>query len=466
MKKQLFSIVIVAFCLISCHTKYDESMTYAKYAPIPNMLPNMDVAWSTETGFKDLAIVKATVQNDLQNNVINYGVGPQCGKIVVSVQEISDSLGVAGILWGLLDMYCHTMFGIPFCARHVHVALTFNIYNQNNEIIARYLYRGYQKRYLAIYYSKDSQTAIVLATRNALSEFHRDVNRDMQSLIAQLQPEGKKKKVIIEQQEEPVMSQSDVDINIPKSNTSNPNTFVVIYANEDYKRVGKVPFAKQDGQIFAEYCKTTLGVPEKNIHLVENATLNDMRSEIYWLSQICDAFNGDAKVIVYYSGHGIPDESEKTSYILPVDGDGNHVNSGYKLNDFYEDLGKMPAKMICVFMDACFSGMRKDGEALVPARGVALKAKSGVPQGNMVVFSAAQGDETAYPYTDKQHGLLTYYLLKKLQESKGDVTLQELGSYITNNVRKKSLVENNKPQTPCISPSSAVADTWQTWKLK
>ena len=103
---------------------------------------------------------------------------------------------------------------------------------------------------------------------------------------------------------------------------------------------------------------------------------------------------------------------------------------------------------------------------LASARGVALKARPGMPQGNMVVFSAAQGDETAYPYTEQQHGMFTYYLLKKLQETKGDVTLQELGDYITTEVKKQSVLENNKLQTPSVTPATAVYDTWQSWKLK
>ena len=65
---------------------------------------------------------------------------------------------------------------------------------------------------------------------------------------------------------------------------------------------------------------------------------------------------------------------------------------------------------------------------------MAIKAKSGQPQGKMVVFSAAQGDETAYPNNEEHHGMFTYYLLKKLQETKGEVTLQELGDYIVKNV--------------------------------
>lgn len=442
-------------------------MTYASYAPIPTILPNMDIEWERSKTFQNRPIVEATIQNDLEKNVINCGIGDTKGKIVVSINEISDSLRVPWILWGLLDMYTHTLMGVPFCTRNVHVQATFTIWNQE-KAIARYSYRGKAKRILGIYYTKDSKTAIVEATRDILSDLHCDINRDMSSLTAQLNPTKSNKPQLADnlEEENSEMNLPDVDINIPATHAKNSNTFVVVYANEDYKRVGNVPYAKQDGKIFAEYCEKTLGIPHKNIHVVENATLNEMQSEIYWLSQVCDAFEGNAKVIVYYSGHGIPNETEKSAYLLPVDGDGTRTESGYKLDDLYANLEKLSSSMVCVFIDACFSGMRKDGEALVSARGVALKTKPSTPHGNVVVFSAAQGDETAYPNYDEQHGMFTYYLLKKLQEAKGDVTLQDLSKYITTNVRQQSIVQNGKPQTPCVIPSTSVAEEWQSWKLK
>ena len=87
------------------------------------------------------------------------------------------------------------------------------------------------------------------------------------------------------------------------------------------------------------------------------------------------------------------------------------------------------------------------------------------PQGNLVVFTAAQGDETAYQYAEKGHGMFTYFLLKKLQESKGDVTLGELGDYLTGEVKKASVVNNNKIQTPTVIPAAGMAD-WRRWTLK
>ena len=260
---------------------------------------------------------------------------------------------------------------------------------------------------------------------------------------------------------------SDVDKNIPEVKSENvDNTFAVIIANESYNKEAGVPFAANDGKIFVEYCKKTIGLPEINVRLLTNATLNDMKHEINWLRQVIESRKGEAKVIFYYAGHGIPDEKDHQAYLLPVDGYGSDVSTGYSLNSLYKELGGAPAKSIVVLLDACFSGAKREGDMLASARGIALKASRGEPQGNMVVISAAQGDETAYPYKKEGHGLFTYFLLKKMQESKGDVTLKELGDYLTEKVSQQSIVVNSKSQTPTVILSNSIASDWSSWTLK
>lgn len=261
---------------------------------------------------------------------------------------------------------------------------------------------------------------------------------------------------------------SDVDENIPKTDKNNLNTFVLIIANEKYQQVASVPFALNDGKVFRKYCEQTLGIPSKNIREYTNATGNQMKFGVNLLRDIVDVYSNvsNPQIIVYYAGHGIPDESSRTAYLLPVDGIISDMSTCYKLDDLYTTLGALPASQITVFMDACFSGSKREDGMIASARGVALKAKSGVPQGNMVVFSAAQGDETAYPNREQQHGLFTYYLLKKLQETQGDIALKDLGDYITKQVSQQSLLLNSKKQTPCVTPSVTLGDQWQNWKLK
>ncbi len=259
--------------------------------------------------------------------------------------------------------------------------------------------------------------------------------------------------------------ESDVDKDIPETGHQQNNTFALIIANENYQDVAQVPNALHDGQIFAEYCEKTLGIPKENIKYVADATLNGIQRQLNWLTQVMEAFEGDAHVIFYYAGHGIPDESSKSAYLLPVDGFGTDVSSGYSLDKLYAELGSKPAKSVIVLLDACFSGANRDGKMLTSARGVAIKVKQNTPQGNIVVFSAAQGNQTAYPYKEKGHGLFTYYILKKLKETKGKISLGELSEYVTTEVRKRSIITNSKLQNPTTSPSSS-AKNWKNWKMR
>ena len=259
---------------------------------------------------------------------------------------------------------------------------------------------------------------------------------------------------------------SKVDKNIPVALAKNDKTFAVTIANENYQNESAVPYALNDGNIFRQYCEQTLGIPSENVHYVADASLNNLKREINWLSQVLSSYNGEAKAIFYYAGHGIPNESSKSAYLLPTDGTGRDFTTGYQLDDLYASLGNVPSQGVTIFLDACFSGAKREGDMMTAARGVAIKVKKGVPVGNMVVFSAAQGDETAYQNNNEKHGMFTYYLLEKLQASEGDVTYGELGDYIINSVSQRSIVVNGKPQTPCVTPSSSVGEAWKTWKLK
>lgn len=255
---------------------------------------------------------------------------------------------------------------------------------------------------------------------------------------------------------------SDVDIDIPQTKTVNNNTFCVIFANEKYQKEQMVPFATHDGEVFRDYCIKTLGIPEKNIHFQANATKNNMEFEVDWLKKTLAAHKGEARGIVYYSGHGIPNESNLNSYLLPVDGYASRPESGYSLDKMYADLGATNAASVTYFIDACFSGANRSGKMMEENRGVAIKSKGGQLQGNSIVFSAAQGDETAYAYQDKSHGMFTYFLLKKLQETKGNVSYGDLSDYINEKVSRMSLADNSKSQTPLTT--STMPD-WKNVKI-
>lgn len=257
---------------------------------------------------------------------------------------------------------------------------------------------------------------------------------------------------------------SDVDLNIPSTIANNDKTFVVIVANENYADEVRVDYAINDGLVFKQYCEKTLGIPAMNVHFVKDATYGKLISEKGWLTNNLKAYKGDAKAIFYYAGHGIPGGEDKPAYLLPVDGSSMDITSALMLDDLYTTLTQNPSNGVTVFIDACFSGSTRDAGMLASARGTKLKPRESTLPGNLVVFSAASGDETAWPYKDKQHGMFTYYLLKKLQETKGDVSYKDLADYINDNVYKTSIRLNNKPQTSTIK-AGAEALGWENRKL-
>ena len=264
------------------------------------------------------------------------------------------------------------------------------------------------------------------------------------------------------------IEKSDVDENVPYNSIRNDNTYVVIIANENYteNNISKVQFARNDGKSVREYCTQTLGIPLKNIKYIEDGTLNNIRSAISWVGGMVKTQEKRPNVIFYYTGHGMPDEETKNAYILPSDGIANDYQSGYSLELLYKQLGDLPTAQTIVLIDACFSGTSREGQMmLADSKGVVIKSNPVQPEGNMIVMAASQGDETAHLYKKKKHGLFTYFLLKKLQETHGNASLGDLETYVTKKVSQQSLIEKGRPQTPSVSVSNSLNGIWKSLKL-
>lgn len=258
-----------------------------------------------------------------------------------------------------------------------------------------------------------------------------------------------------------------VDTDIPVRKVRNREySYCVIIANEHYRDVSEVEYAGNDGQVFKEYCKKTLGIPEKNIRSFFDATYTDMKRAISWMEDIADATDGKARLFLYYAGHGIPNDKDQSAYLIPTDGFPKDITTCFKLSDIYDRLARLNVQNVTVLLDACFSGVKRgEGKSIVAARGVAIKAKKENLSGNLVILSAASDDETAFSYKSKKHGMFTYYLLKKLHDSKGDISLGEIYSFISSNVRKSSIEINDKKQTPSINVSPLLKDKWEALRF-
>lgn len=264
--------------------------------------------------------------------------------------------------------------------------------------------------------------------------------------------------------------QVDVDVNIPETNKLQENTYVLAIGNQDYQAYQKglsseqnVDFAINDVEVFSLYCEKTLGIPKRQIMMLKNATSAQIKQGIAWLSNLAEVEKGQAKLIFYYSGHGLPHEETKEAYLIPVDVSGNNVDFGININELYSGLTKHPSQQISVFLDACFSGGGRN-QGLVAVKGVKVRPKKNEVSGRMVVFSSSSGAESSSVYNEKHHGYFTYFLLKKIQETNGDVDFQSLGSFINNKVRKETGIIG-KIQTPEVNYSLEVENEWHNWEL-
>jgi hypothetical protein len=262
---------------------------------------------------------------------------------------------------------------------------------------------------------------------------------------------------------------SDVDENIPTVQAANPLRFALIIGNEDYSSFQQdlnsevnVAFASNDARIFKEYAKSVLGVPDENIIYIINAKTVEMNRAISKINLYAKNTLGKAELIFYYAGHGLPDEETKEPYLIPVDVSSSDLRFAVKLKDLYGKLTEYPTQRVTVFIDACFSGGARN-QGLVAARGVKVKPKDEVLSGKLIVFTASSGEQSSSAFKDKQHGMFTYYLLKKLQDSNGTLTYRELSDYLTAQVGLKSVMINNKEQNPQVNVSPDIRSLWEQW---
>ena len=265
---------------------------------------------------------------------------------------------------------------------------------------------------------------------------------------------------------------AEVDRNIPVNSYKFPDRYALIIGNEDYSShqqglsaESDVEFARNDAKIFREYAEKILGINEQNIYFLIDATAGEMQQNIELVSKIVEKIGENAELIFYYAGHGYPDENTKVPYLIPVDVNATNLTAAIKLSDVYKKFSRTGAKRITVLLDACFSGGGRES-GLLAARGVKIKPKDEMLGGNMVVFTASSGEQSALPYKEKKHGMFTYFMLKKLQETGGDITYGELDKYISRNVSIESLKINQKEQDPKVNVSTEIINKWQSWKLK
>ncbi len=253
--------------------------------------------------------------------------------------------------------------------------------------------------------------------------------------------------------EEYISEQEFADIDFPpKTKMNNPNALAVVIGIENYQYVPNATYAYNDAEVFREYLSDTLGFKKQKIKIAINskatqAELNKLLGLNGWLSR--NVIKGKSDVVVYFSGHGIANQKDKSTGILPFDVDPNY-SVGLPLKKLYKDLNAMGAKSITVYLDACFTGQTRDSKMLITdARPIIILPKVQDIPDNVNVLSATSGSQISGAIKEKEHGLFTYYLLRGLSgdaDTNKDkvVKLKELSDYVSKNVREQAALSGRE----------------------
>jgi hypothetical protein len=240
------------------------------------------------------------------------------------------------------------------------------------------------------------------------------------------------------------------------------HAYAVVVGVEDYRDLPKVDYARRDAEMVKAYLTKSLGYREQNVVMLLNdrVTKSDLEARFEkWLPKQVGE-NKDAEVFVYYGGHGAPDPNTNQAFLVPYNGDPAYLEtSAYPLARLYETLGKLPAKSITVVMDSCFSGAGGRSVIQKGARPMLIKVENPLMASqNMVVISAAAGNQISNAMPEKRHGLFTYYFLKGLQgdadaNKDGGVDVEELYAYMKPKVETEAR-RMNAEQSPQLLPGT------------
>ena len=279
-----------------------------------------------------------------------------------------------------------------------------------------------------------------------------------------------------------------VDFNIPHIEENiNSKTYALIIADEEYTApLPNCDFATHDGDVLHQYFVHTLGIPTRHVKVLHNAGRQEIYNEgIHWLKDIIKAQSGDVHIIIYYAGHGVSNQ-KWAPYLMPSGVDVSKIRAfRSKTGTLPEDIvlkggdaekilsqcisfdtltgwfNRVEALSYTFIIDASFDGIQRSGKPFFTIKKESKRYRTPRVRSDIVVFMAADGDKTAYSFIDQHHGFFTYYILKELKYTRGEITFQDLFNNVTKNQAYESSLQG-KLQEPSMIIGGKLGENWGT----
>jgi len=210
--------------------------------------------------------------------------------------------------------------------------------------------------------------------------------------------------------------------------------------------------------------------PAENVRLLtgSDASRAGIRAGLAWLKdRIAGDRSDNATAVLYYSGHGVLNQEDKSYYFLPYDLRAPIVDSLLRAEDMAAEIELVRPRRLLVILDCCHAGgMGIKGDGAFMGTGLArsaapAEARSVVAlmrgQGR-AVLSSSTAAESSYVRSDRRMSIFTYHLIEALTghaqpEGATDVLVSDVMSYVSRQVPRSAREEYNVSQTPVYQVS-------------
>lgn len=137
-----------------------------------------------------------------------------------------------------------------------------------------------------------------------------------------------------------------------------PNAFAVVIGNRSYDKLPRSATSYNDADAFYSFLTEHLGYRPDNIIDLRDATKADF-DKVFGaepgvegdLERLVEG-QPNAKLLIYYSGHGATDAAQNEVYLLPADSVPYREElGGYKLSTLYANLARLKVKSTVVLLE-------------------------------------------------------------------------------------------------------------------
>lgn len=230
------------------------------------------------------------------------------------------------------------------------------------------------------------------------------------------------------------------------------NESAVVIGLEDYAFVPDVPYARRDADAFYNFLLYTRGIPRDKITTITSGSVEHIRKAV---QESGESVTSGGTVWVYFAGHGAASPSSRQQVVLGDD---------VRPDDVSFDARSVPVADIqrlasagggnaMLVVDACFSGIGRDGSSLLGGQRALIPAKAVQAVITARQWTATTAGEASVPLDSVQHGAFTYAAVGALRgwadgelgAKDGKVTADEADAYVSRLLRAMQ-VRDQSPQ--------------------